>query len=320
MNWKVITYLTLIAVVSGVFLSCYKTKNFSTNLTAQIDSAIIVQSYDQARVTAVLDEVFNDVNTALSNQNAVTGAGLLPDTTLCNATIQLDTSAALNVISINYIGASCDNSRNLNGNVTIYCNRGTSWSTANDTIGVNINKLTVQGVTDTNTIRLSGIFYVVNSSGNNLAALTAASTPVVHEIVASYLGVWFNSADTATWQVARKRSYTNSGSGFVITTTGIDTVAGIANVSEWGGNRYGNSFVTAIDTPLVATSACGYQVTSGQEQLTNPTGATNLSFGLNASGAAASGCPAAGSYYYFQFSWTGSDSNPYSSVRPYPFW
>lgn len=320
MNWKVISYLTLIAVISGVFFSCYKTKNFSTNLTAQIDSAIIAQSMDQARVTAVLDEVFNDVNTALSNQYAVTGAGLLPDTSLCNATIQLDTSAALNVISINYIGASCDNSRNLNGNVTIYCNRGTSWSTANDTIGVDINKLTVQGVTDTNTIRLSGIFYVVNASGNNLASLTAGSTPVVHEIVGTYLGVLFNSADTATWLVARKRSYTNTGNGLTIATTGMDSVGGIANVSEWGGNRYGNSFITSIDTTLVATAACGYQVSSGQVQLTNPTGVTILNFGLNASGTAATGCPAAGSFYYLQFSWTGSDSNPYSSVRPYPFY
>src|SRR6202012_2959928 len=74
MNWKAISYLTLIAVASGVFLSCYKTKNFSTNLTAQIDTAIVIQSNDQARVTAIIDEVFNDVNTALINQSAVTGA------------------------------------------------------------------------------------------------------------------------------------------------------------------------------------------------------------------------------------------------------
>jgi len=320
MNWKVISYLTLIAVVSGVFFSCYKTKNFSTNLTAQIDSAIITQSYDQARVTAILDEVFNDVNTALSNQYAVTGAGLLPDTSLCNATILLDTATSPNSIAIRYIGPSCDNSRNLNGNVTIYFNPGTSWSTSGDTIGVNINMLTVQGVTDTNKIRLNGTFYVVNAFGGNLSTLTTGTSPVVHEIFSNYFGVLFNSADTATWQVARKRTYTNNGSGIVITTTGIDSVGGIANVSEWGGTRYANSFITAIDTPLVATAACGYQIGSGQVQLTNPTGATTLTYGLNASGSAATGCPASGSYYYFKFSWTGSDANPYSNVRPYPFW
>jgi hypothetical protein len=323
MNWKTISYLTVVAVVSGVLFSCYKSKNFSTNETAQIDSAIIVQSYDQVRVAAVIDEVFNDVNKALSSQNAVTGAGISADTTLCNVQLLLDTSVSPNYISLTYGGASCDNSHALSGNVTIYFTPGTQWKNQFDTIGVNINKLTVAGLQsdiDTNTIRLNGIFYYANTSGGMLSSLTAGSAPITHVILSPYLGVIFNSADTATWQVARKRSYKDTAGGIVISTTGIDTVSGILNVSEWGGNRYGNSFITAIDTALVTTAGCGYQVTSGQIQMTNPSGLTTINFGLNASGVAATGCPASGSYYYFHFSWTGSDSNPYSSVRPYPYY
>lgn len=337
MNWKVISYLTLIAVVSGVFFSCYKTKNFSTNLTAQIDTAIVIQSYDQARVTSIIDEVFNDVNTALTNQSAVTGAGMsrsirsgitvtggiidtLTNTGLCGVQVLMDTSDVPHYISMNYGGASCDNSRSLSGNVTIYFNPNTLWSTAGDTIGVNFNKLNVQGGSDTNTIRLNGIFYYANVSGGSLSTLTAGSAPIVHEILGSYLGIIFNKADTATWQVARRRTYSNDGSGIMISTTGMDSVGGVGNVSEWGGNRFGNSFIATIDSPLVSTAACGYQVTSGQVLLSNPTGMTTLSFGLTATGAPASGCPVPGGYYYFGFSWTGSDSNPYSAVRPYPFW
>jgi hypothetical protein len=317
-NWKVISYLTLVAVVSGVFFSCYKTKNFSTNLTAQIDSAIIAQSYDQARVTSILDEIFNDVDSAMGNQ---TSTGSITPVTLCGTSITVDTVGALRYISITYNGSSCDNSRSRGGNVTIYYDSATSWQNPGDTIGVNINEFTIAGLLgDTNHVRLNGTFIYVNSSGGALSTLTAGSTPIAHQILSSYLGVVFNSADTATWQVARKRSYTNTGSGFVIATTGLDSVGGVANVSEWGGNRYGNSFITAIDTALVMTSACGYQVTSGQIQLTNPTGVTNMSFGLNAAGTAAAGCPATGGYYYFRFSWSGSDSNPYSSLRPYPFY
>ena len=318
MNWKAISYLTLIAVVSGVFFSCYKTKNFSTNLTAQIDSAIIVQSYDQARVTAILDEIFNDVDSAMSNQ---TTSGSITPITLCGTQIAVDTVGSVHAISITYNGYTCDNLRNRGGNVTIYFDSATSWQNANDTIGVNINNFIVAGTEgDTNRVRLNGTFYIINKTGSSLSTLTAGSSPIVHWLFSPYLGVVFNSADTATWQVARQRSYTNSGGGFVITTTGVDTVGGVANVSEWGGNRYGNSFIAAIDTPLVITSACDYQVTRGQVQLTNPTGATTLNFGLNASGSAATGCPAAGGYFYFQFGWTGSDSSPYSSVRPSPFW
>jgi hypothetical protein len=303
-----------------VLFSCYKSKNFSPNLTAQIDTAIIAQSYDQLRVDAIIDEVFNDVNKALSNQSAVTGAGILADTSLCDIQLALDTTDVPNSISLTYTSAACDISFYRGGNVTIYFNPGTSWSNANDTIGVNINKLIVHGTTDTNYVQLNGTFYYANISGGSLSTLTAGSTPVVQEIASPYLGVLFNSADTATWQVARKRSYANNGTGLVITTTGMDSVGGIANVAEWGGNRYGNSFVTAIsaDTPLVTTAGCGYKVTSGQIQVTNPAGVTIMNYGLNASGTS-SGCPAAGGYYYFQFSWSGTGSNPYGSIRPYPY-
>lgn len=318
MNWKTISYLTVVAVVSGVLFSCYKSKNFSTNETAQIDSAIIAQSYDQLRVDAIIDEVFNDVNKALSNQNAVTGAGILADTTLCDIQLALDTTDVPHSISLTYTSAACDISFYRGGNVTIYFNPGTQWKNQFDTIGVNINKLIVHGTSDTNYVQLNGTFYFANTSGGSLANLTAGSPPVTHVIVSPYLGVLFNSADTATWQVARKRTYTNTGSGITISTTGMDTVGGILNVAEWGGNRYGNSFIAAIDTALITSAGCGYQVSSGQVQITNPTGVTTLNYGLNASGVA-TGCPTSGGNYYFQFNWTGPDSNPYSSVRPYPY-
>jgi hypothetical protein len=341
MKWKILTYLTLVGIVSGVLFSCYKSKNFSTNLTAQIDTAIVVQSYDQARVVSVLDEVFNDVNTALTNQSAVTGAGMartgrygvtvtggpvdtLATPNLCGVQVLMDTTDVPNYIAINYNGSSCDNSRHLYGNVSIYFNPGTSWSAAGDTLGVNINNLSVHdGLSDTNNIQLNGTFYYVNVSGGSLSGLTSgtSTTPVVQQIVSNYLGIVFNEndiTDTATWLIARQRTYSTNG-GLVITTTGMDSVGGIANVSEWGGNRYGNSFITSITTPLVATAGCNYQVTAGQVQLTNPTGVTILNFGLNSSGSA-TGCPATGGYYYFQFSWSGTGGNPYSSIRPYPYW
>jgi len=320
MNWKTLSYLTIVAVVSGVLFSCYKSKNFSPNETAQIDSATITQCYDQIRVDAIIDEVFNDVNRALSNQNAVTGAGILADTSLCDIQLALDTTDVPNSISLTYTSNACDISFYRGGNVTIYFKPGTQWKNQFDTIGVNINKLIVHGITDTNYIQLNGTFYFANTSGGSLATLTAGSTPVTHVIVSPYLGVLFNSADTATWQVARKRTYTNNGTGLVITTTGMDSVGGIANAFEWGGNRYGNSFVsaTSVDTPLVTTAGCAFQVSSGQIQITNPIGITTMSYGLNATGAS-TGCPAAGSYYYFQFGWTGTGSNPYSAIRPYPY-
>ena len=322
MNWKAISYLTLIAVISGVFFSCYKTKNFSTNLTAQIDTAIVIQSIDQVRVDAILDEVFNDVNRVLSNQSAITGAGFGTDTALCDMTLALDTVDATHSISITYSSNACDINYYRGGNVTIYFLPGAQWTTPLASFGVNITNLIVHGVTDTNYLELNGNFQYVNVSGGSVATLTAGSTPVTHQILCTTgLGIIFNQndiLDTATWQVARQRVYTNNGSGISITTTGIDTVGGITNVAEWGGNRYGNSFIAAIDSPLVMSSGCGYKISSGHLAVTNPAGVTTMTYGLN-SGGTATGCPASGSYYYFQTSWAGSDSDPYSAVRPYPY-
>src|SRR5581483_6457134 len=122
--------------------------------------------------------------------------------------------------------------------------------------------------TDTTTIVYNGAFYYTNVSGGSLSSLTsAASSPIVHSLRGANISVFFNNQTTATWQIARQRTYTYN-NGLVISTTGTDTAGGQQNVSEYGGTRYGNSFVTSVISPLVTTQACDFQVTSGQTQIT----------------------------------------------------
>jgi hypothetical protein len=351
MKWKSVSYLIVVGITSIVLFSCYKSKNFSTNLTEQIDTAVVIQCYDQARVTAIVDEIFNDVNTVLGSQPAVTGASSsstapsgvtvsvggagVPDTItipgLCAVQqILMDTSVSPYYFSINYSGYSCDNSRALSGNVTVYLTPGSSWQTAGDTIGVDITNLNIAGkpaTADTNTLRFYGTLYYTNVSGGSLSSLTSTGAqPVVHEILTDLgnLGIVFNDdeTDTANWQIARKRTYSFTNNQIQIQTTGFDSVGGVANVTEWGGNRFGNSFITSVsaDTPLITLSGCNYLVSSGQIQITNPTGVTTMVYGLNASGSAATACPASGGFYNFSFSWTDPGQTPFSGIRPYPFW
>jgi hypothetical protein len=91
------------------------------------------------------------------------------------------------------------------------------------------------------------------------------------------------------------------------TTTGI---------SEWGTNRFGNSFENVITTPLVISSGCGFQVVSGAADLIRPNVTIAVTFGLDSQGNSAS-CPAPGSSYYFKLVWDGSGGKTYTFILPY---
>jgi hypothetical protein len=58
------------------------------------------------------------------------------------------------------------------------------------------------------------------------------------------------------------------------------------------------------------------QVTSGVYVVTNNAGVLTLTFGLDASGAALSGCSASG-VYYLQLVWAGAGGKTYSITLPY---
>jgi len=339
MNLKIGSHLTLVVIVTCGLFACKKNTTFSTNEQAQFDTAVNIQANDQVRIASDIDAIFNDVNTAMINQTSLTGAAVrrgvmvtggtidtIQNTGICAATYIAvnsiaDTPNSITpyTITLTYGGNICDNSRVFSGHVTIYINPGTSWSTANDTVGVNLTNLYVKGLqADTSTILYNGTFYYTNVSGGSLSSLTSsASTPVIHSIQGINISVLFNNLTSAVWQIGRQRTYTYN-NGLVISTTGIDTAGGIQNVSEYGGNRYGNGFITSVTSPLITTAACDFQVTAGQTQLTNPAGVTTMLFGLDSSGTD-TGCPSGGASFFYKLNWTGSGENPYSAVRAYPY-
>lgn len=322
MNWKLCSYLTIIGVVTCALFACKKNTAFSNNEQAQFDSAVNIQANDQARIASDIDALFNDINTVMNKQDTLTAGSIdtLLNTGICAASlIRIDAVDSPNSVSFTYGGAACDHSRSFSGLVTVYIKPGSRWSTAQDVLGVVLTDLYVKGQqADTSTILYNGDLYFTDVSGGSLTSLTStASSPVVHSIQGVNVSVLFNDITPAVWQIARQRTYTYD-SGLVISTTGTDTASGLQNVSEYGGNRFGNSFITSVTSPLVTRQACDFQVTGGQIQLVNPSGVTAIVYGLNSSGAA-TGCPSSGSYYYYQLNWTGSGESPYSAVRPYPY-
>jgi hypothetical protein len=311
--------LALVSVYIGLLFSCNKTHYTPALANALFQSDVQAQSEDQLRIPSEIDALFNDINTVLLYKDTVNSG---PDTitsklsSLCGLyEVNKNYADTPNLITMQYDGITCDGTRSRLGTIYIYISPGSTWSNPGDTIGITFDQFKTNWLVDDDSVVLNGTFYLVDSTGGTLANFNAASKPIVEEIIGVNATVQFETLVTATWQIWRRRAYSYNG-GLVFTTTGIDTATGLQGVSEVGGNRFGNGFITTIDTPLVVSQACNWRITRGQEQVVNPAGTTVLTMGLDSLGNP-TGCPINGANYYFKASWTGTGENPYTAQFPY---
>ena len=296
----------LVTLCAGLLFACKKgsggfndTTSFTANVRAQTD--------DQVRISNTIDAVFNDVDSVLDN----------PAISLCAGGVGIDTTVDPRIIQIAYGGSSCGFTKYLKGVITISYVPGTNWNDPLDTVAVSFYNVAINTPPDTNTILFNGKCSYTNVTGGSLSGLGAGGpSPVIHTITGFNLNLAYNSYWPSTWQIARRRTYTNNG-GLTISTAGMDSVGGFAAISEWGGNRFGNSMIVGVDSPLVIDQGCGWQLTRGQIRLYNPAGVTSMIYGLDSTGAA-SGCPPAGVPYHYKMAWSGTDQNPYTAILPYP--
>ena len=100
-----------------------------------------------------------------------------------------------------------------------------------------------------------------------------------------------------------------------MTTTGTHSENGINGIAEWGINRLGNAFVTAISQPIVVRQDCNYRVVSGQVTHSRLAATVVVTYGLDVTGTATS-CPGTGNYY-FKIVWTDTNNNIKTVILPY---
>jgi len=129
------------------------------------------------------------------------------------------------------------------------------------------------------------------------------------------MSVTFDNAQQRTWQVARRRLFTYNGGNEVITVTGTHTLGGLSGIAEWGNNRFGNAFTTAITQPLVIKFDCSFRQGSGMVEHANNLFIASALLGLDASGNP-TGCPG-DNPYYMKVSWTGPAGNTRTAMQPY---
>jgi len=334
MKTKNIHRLLFATTLTGLMFAACNKSSSSNNSNGTSNADLQTQSDDEARVSTETDASFNDVSAVMTGEASITGSSVdrsvrygvavtggnnqdtVKGSLVCNATVTYDTIDNPHTITITYNGKTSDSLRSRTGSVVISWTAGTHWTTAGDVVTVQFNNVRIIRLIDNKSITFNGTHTYTNVSGGSLLSLTSNSaTPIVHTITSSNMSITFDDGSQRTWNFARQRKFSYN-NGLVITESGLHTDGSTTGISEWGTNRFGNSFTAQIAQPLVVTASCSWQVTSGTYVLTNAAGVLTLSFGLNSAGQS-TGCPIAGSYYYFELVWAGAGGKTYTFILPY---
>ena len=331
MKTKILYRVATLAAFSGIlFMACHKTNSTAASDTT---SDMQVQSDDETRFSNETDAVSDDVNTAMSFNGSVSGASAAqnpgygqgvaidgiphvdtPPNPICDGTITVDTSANPRKITITYNGNNCNVTRTRTGVVVISIPQGVRWADKGAQVTVTITNLKIVRLLDQKGITLNGTHVYTNVTGGSLGNIIALGT-ITHTVTSSNMSVTFDNGAQRTWQLARQRIYTYASQTLTIAETGMHADGTTTGISEWGTNRFGNSFETVITTPLTISSGCGFQLISGAAELIRSNVTIAVTFGLDANGNSTS-CPVSGSYY-FKLVWEGSGGKSYTFILPY---
>ena len=318
---KLFIYSMGLFLVSSLFFTACK-KN-SADVSTENTSESQVHSDDQSLLADQTDEITTDASTMAENVIAVSGnfagagnpsgivANYFPPP--CNATVTYDTLNAVRTITITYNGLNCNGTRTRTGVVTISIPAGVLWRNAGAQLTINYINLKITRVRDNKSITINGSKVITNVSGGLLRNLASLGT-ITHTIVSPGMTITFDNGSQRIWQIAKQRVFTYN-NGIVITTTGTHTDGSTTGISEWGTNRFGNNFVTAIVDPMVIRQDCNWRLTSGHVRHTRLLRTVDVTFGLDVNGNPTS-CPGAGTYYK-KIVWVNAAGNTITVILPY---
>ncbi len=312
MKRKIQFLLAAVLAISVTFIGCKKTDNTTSN----DDSALTQHSDDQANFSQSTDDIATDGNNAIDGYNAFEGKPGSVDNTAalpCNADAVLDSANGLRRLTITYHGLNCNGTRTRTGVVVFSMPLAQHWKDAGAVLTISVQNLVITRVSDGKSITIAGTTTVTNVSGGRLRDLSTLGT-ITHSIASSGMTVTFDNGTSRSWQIAKQRVFTYS-NGVVISTTGTHTDGTITGIAEWGTNRFGNAFVTAITQPMTIRQDCAWRITAGQVTHYKLSATIVATFGLDSAGNP-TGCPGTGTYY-FKIVWTGANGIVRTFILPY---
>jgi hypothetical protein len=305
---SVFSLLVLTLSVSLFMVSCQKEGSDTDNT----DTEISTHSDDQARFSSEQDEVASEAEGLLEITAGFAARGEQLQS-ICGASVVVDTMSNPRTITVTYDGTNCLGNRTRTGVIIISMAQGVRWKNAGATVNLTFQNFKVTRLSDNKSITVNGTQTFTNVSGGLLVNLASVGT-ITHTVTSSNMSVTFDNGSQRTWQVARQRVFTYA-NGVVVTITGMHSANGVTGIAEWGTNRFGNTFTTAITTPFVVKQDCSFRITGGAVEHKTPAVTATATFGLDATGNPTD-CPGNGSYYY-KLTWTGPANNTRTIILPY---
>jgi hypothetical protein len=309
MKARILKLTAIIFSISFLFTACKKDNSTPTDYTNESST----HSDDQSRFSGEMDAAANDANIALEVSPAFSGRGEHVQTLICDADIVVDTLSNPRTITITYNGTPCLPNRTRTGVIVISMAQGVRWKNAGAVINVSFQNFRITRTSDNKSITINGTQSHTNVSGGLLINLPVLGT-ITHTITSSNMSITFDNNTQRNWQVARQRVFTYN-NGVVITVTGTHTEGTHTGIAEWGTNRFGHVFTTAITQALVLRQDCSFRIGSGKVEHNTSLYNATVTFGLDANGNPV-GCPGAG-FYYMRITWTGPGGNPHTLLIPY---
>ncbi|MES1160409.1 MAG: hypothetical protein ABUM51_06620, partial [Bacteroidota bacterium] len=232
---------------------------------------------------------------------------------ICDATIMVDTTVNPRTLTITYNGSNCAGTRTRTGTVVVSMASGIRWSDKGAVVTVSIQDLKITRVADGKSITINGTHTYTNVTGGSLINLATLGT-IKHTVTSDDMTITFDNGSKRSWHLARQRvySYVN---GIVVTESGLHTDGATTGITEWGTNRFGNSFETVFTTPVVVSQSCNWRLTAGEIEVIRPAGTLTLTLGLNAQGSPTD-CPGLG-FYYLKLVWESAAGKAYTIIWPY---
>ena len=307
-NFRRMSVLALTVVC--IFTACKKDdapKNTDT------ETEVKTHNEDQNFVSSEMDAVINESVVSLESDGAFSGKMMDQQdiNTLCNAVAVADTFSNPWKITITYNGNNCFGTHHRTGTVVLSMPAGVRWKNAGAALTISVQNLVVKRLSDNKQIRINGTQTITNVNGG-----LAYQLPVLNNIthtVTGNLSIKFGDNTERNWQVSRKKVFTYN-NGVVLTVHGTGTQGNSTQLAEWGTNRFGNAFTTAVTQPLVFRQDCSLRITSGEIKHQGFATST-VTFGLDASGNP-TGCPGTGNYY-FKLVWNGPNGGSHQAILPY---
>lgn len=306
-----------------VFAACKKSSSSDNANTSAAD--VQTQSDDQSRVSSENDAVTNDVSASIDNQPGISSSSVpmrgdvevdgphQVETAICDATVTVDTTVNPRTVTITYNGSNCSGTRTRTGTVVVSVPAGVKWSDKGAVVTVSIQNLKITRIADGKSIVINGTHTYTNVTGGSLINLPTLGT-ITHTVTSDDMTITFDNGSKRSWHIARQRVFTYS-NGIVVTESGMHTDGSTTGITEWGTNRFGNSFETVFTVPVVLSQSCNWRLTAGEIEVIRPAVTVTLTLGLDATGNPTD-CPGTG-VYYFKLVWEGAGGKTYTYIFPY---